>query len=175
MVNFEFGAGYLTPGTYRFTLTPVNYFHRSGTPLTGAFSVKKVPWQEVKNDPVPSVYTQKRGGVEIKPDQDNSYAMNGNCRLIIPEDVIKKAVDSKKKLIVSWRMSIDGKGKSASVRVVSGTGGIVSLSTGGCCENTQAQEYSLVFRPKNVQKYSLLFRNSGLIKYRFDKIRYCLY
>ena len=64
MVNFEFGAGYLAPGTYRFTLTPVNYFRCSGSPLKGVFSVKKAPWRVVKNDPVPTIYTQKKGGVE---------------------------------------------------------------------------------------------------------------
>ena len=129
----------------------------------------------MKNDHSPSVYTRKKGGIEIKPDRDGYYQMNGNCRLILPGNVIKEAVDSKKKLIISLRMSSDGPGKSASMRIINGTGSIISLSTGCYREGTKDQEYSLVFRPKNVQEYSLLFRHNGSVKYHFKKIRYYLY
>ena len=173
-VEHGFSAGYFEPGIYSFTLTPVDYFSRSGKALKGEFTVKKVPWTEIRNKSAITVFTRKKGGTEIKPDAQGYYFMTGDSRLIIPSEVISQAVAAKKKLIVAVRMSCGGKGKSSAIRIISISGQIVTQRAGCFRESDQVQQYSQVFRPKK-QEYSLLFRNNGPVKYRFEQIRYFLY
>ncbi|HCG24440.1 MAG TPA: hypothetical protein DE060_19645 [Lentisphaeria bacterium] len=175
MECLSFSAGYLEPANYRFTLTPVNYFGRSGTPAHGKFKVRKVPWKEIKNDYVPVVFSGRKEGQKLTPDSEGFFSAASDFRLVLPHEIIERSIQDKKKLIISIGIECIGAGNPARLRIVNGSGRIVTLDSICFRESAQRQQYTAVFRPSNLQNYSLLIRNGDPGKYRFSNIRFYLY
>lgn len=174
--KFAFSAGYLEKGDYHFSLTPISYFGKSGMSLQGEFSVKNIPWKEIKKDHKPVILSGKKDKTEVAADSNGFFNIQKDSRLLIPREIIEKTVEAKKKLIVSMDIECHSPGNPASLRIINEKGQIVTMSSGCFRETKQKQRYSFVFRPrKKIQDYSLLIRRGSPGKYKFSNIRYFLY
>ena len=173
-IQFSFMAGYLTPGVYTYTITPKNYFNIEGKPLKGKFTVKKLPWQNLNFSAPTPVYTNRKQGKIIQHDKDSFYDTKGDFRLVIPQEVIDKAVAQKKKLILSLDIECIGRNHNSNLRITDEAAKIVTLTTICYRKTSQKQRYSFVFRPRKKQ-YNLQIRQLSPGKYRFSNVNYFLY
>jgi hypothetical protein len=172
-LQFGFAAGYLSIGKYRYTLTPFNCFGVSGKSLQGEFTVKNVPWKEVRTEQRGlSVFNGRTSKTEFSADAEGFYSNKGDFRIVIPEDVIAQTLAKKKKLLVTLKVECIGSGTPSALRNLDGKGSIATLSTVCYRETPQAQRYSFVFTRTH---RALLIRGGSPGKYRFSDIKYYLF
>ena len=165
---FAFPAGYLeSNATYKITVTPVNYFEKTGKSLSGEFSVGKVPWRELPVSNYTPVWQPWKSSKTLSGDKEGFVTVNGDVRVSLP--AVKNNI---KTVIVSMDIECAGKGVPAQLRISNNRNQIITQNTGNYRENAQKQRYSFVYQTQKKDKaHYLLIRRGSEARFRITNVR----
>lgn len=175
--KFAFPAGYLeADSSYRVTVTPFNYFEKSGKSVSGEFTVGKVPWQEVAYSGFQSRCQLWKSTREVTPDPEGWIEIAGDVRCLLPDAAAIALKRKCKNVIVTMDIECRGKGVPAYLRISNNRNRIITQNTGSYRKTAEKQRYSFVFQPqkKDLSHY-LLIRRGNPAKYRISNVKCFIY
>ena len=176
--EFAFPAGYLeADSSYRVTVTPFNYFEKSGKSVSGEFTVGKVPWQMAAYSGFQSRCQLWKSTREFTPDPEGWIEIAGDVRCLLPAQAAEAALKMKRKnVIITMDIECVGKGVPAHLRISNNRNQIISPNTGNYRKTAQKQRYSFVFQPQKKDKsHYLLIRRGSPAKYRISNLKCFIY
>ena len=175
--EFAFPAGYLEANRdYRVTVTPLSGFGGSGKPISGVFSVGKVPWKACPGTWNP-VWNPWKSAKTLPIDSDGFVAIEGDVRGLLPAEAARYALKNNfKNVIVSMDIECVGKGRGASLRISNNRNQIITQNTSDYRATSQKQRFAFQFRPQAKDKsHYLLIRRGDLGKYRISNVKCFVY